>query len=34
MHDAWHTLNKLIGESDRFSTKAELIESIDDLKFS
>lgn len=34
MRDAWHTLNKLISESDRFSNKAELIESIDDLKFS
>jgi Apea-like HEPN len=34
MRDAWHTFKKLIGESDRFLTKLELIESIDDLKFS
>jgi hypothetical protein len=34
MRDAWHTFNKLINEADRFTTKLDLIEFVDDLKFS
>jgi Apea-like HEPN len=34
MRDAWHTFNRLINEADRFTTKQNLIEFVDDLKFS
>jgi hypothetical protein len=34
MRDAWETFNRLINESDRFATKEELIDFIDDIKFS